>query len=164
MVCWRQLPAAAERLRRPERATITSTMITMITTAAMRIHSQSSDEAVELAGDVEIVGAVVGATVVGATVVGATVVGASVVGGAVVAGAVVAGAVVAGASSLAWVGRVGRVTLGAALLIALPILLAAPQPAASNATAKAAAIRTTLLVRRRMPGCLRALWKLLVAS
>ena len=61
-------------------------------------------------------------------------------------------------------GRVGRVMLGAALLIAL--LRLPPQPAASNPTARAAAKRATLLVRRRMPGSLRAfaLRKLLVAS
>jgi hypothetical protein len=89
-------------------------MMPMTTTAAMRIHSHSSDEVVEAAGD----GATLGAAVVGAAVVGGTVVGASVVGWAV-------GPVVGEPPP---VGRVGRVTLGAALLIALLMLLAAPLP------------------------------------
>ena len=74
------------------------------------------------------------------------------------------GASVAGEPPAFALGRVGRVMLGAALLIAL--LRLPPQPAASNPTARAAAKRTTLLVRRRMPGSLRAfaLRKLLVAS
>src|SRR5215469_4880686 len=105
MVCWRQSPAATERLRRAERATITRMMMPMITTAAIRIHSQSRDEPVEAAGDGDTVTpAVVGTGVAGA-VVGASVVGASVVGGAV-------GPVVGEPFP---VGRVGRVTLGAAL-------------------------------------------------
>src|SRR6516162_2382150 len=101
MVCWRQSPATAARLRPAERKIITRMMMPMITTAAMRIHSHSSEEVVEAAGD----GATLGAAVVGAAVGGASVVGASVVGASVVGGAV--GPVVGP------VGRVGRVTLGA---------------------------------------------------
>jgi hypothetical protein len=155
MTLGRQEPATA--VWRPDRrATITATIIPMITMAAMRIHSQASDEPVELVGVGEMLGGVeggaVGASVVGGTVVGGTVVGTSVVGGAV--------------GEVLLLGTVGRVTLGAALLIALLILLAAPQPAASNPTARTAASRTTVFVRRRMPGPLRAfaLWKLPVAS
>ena len=75
-----------------------------------------------------------------------------------------AGASVVGEPPAFALGRVGRVMLGAALLIAL--LRLPPQPAAINPTARAAAKRTTLLVRRRMTGSLRAfaLRKLLVAS
>src|SRR5215831_17257533 len=129
MVCWRQPPATAERLRLADRATATRMMMPMITTAAMRIHSHSRDEPVEAAGDGDTAGAAVVGASVGGAVVGASVGGASVVGGAV-------GPVVG--EPLLPVGRVGRVTLGAALLIAPPILLAAPQPAASKATARAA--------------------------
>src|SRR5215831_16356607 len=151
MAYWRQSPETAERRREADRKTMTKMMMPMITTAAMRIHSQTSDEPVELAGD----GATDGAAVAGgAVVVGASVVGASVVGGAV-------GPVVGEPFP---VGRVGRVTLGATLLIAL--LSPPPQPAASNPTARAATTRTTLFVRRRMPGSLRAFafWKLPMAN
>jgi hypothetical protein len=118
----------------------------MITMAASSIHSQTSDELVELVGVGEMLGGVDGATVVGATVVGATVVGGTVVGGTVV-GTVVGGAV----GEVLLLGRVGTVMLGAALRIALLMLLAAPQPTASNPTARAAASRTTVLVKRRIP-------------
>jgi hypothetical protein len=119
----------------------------MITTAARRIHSQASDELVEAVGVGEMLAGVDGATVVGGTVVGGTVVGGTVVGGTVVGASVVGGAV----GDVLLLGKVGTVTLGAALRIALLILLAAPQPTISNPTARAAARMTTLLVRRRMP-------------